>query len=91
MIAAIFNPLLNLAAIPLTVQWFDNGAIGAATITVLTEVVMMIGAIYLRPAGVLDRPTARLLVRIVAASAAMVPVAWRSGAPRSPSGSSPVR
>jgi hypothetical protein len=35
---------------------------------------MMIGAIYLRPEGVLDRPTARLMGRIVAASAAMVPV-----------------
>jgi O-antigen/teichoic acid export membrane protein len=73
-IAAIFNPLLNLVAIPLTVNWFDNGAIGAATVTVLTEGVMMIGAIYLRPEGVLDRPTARVMGRIVAASAAMVPV-----------------
>jgi O-antigen/teichoic acid export membrane protein len=73
-IAAIFNPLLNLFAIPVTVNLFDNGAIGAAIVTVLTEVIMLIGAIALRPAGVLDGATARLLLRIVAASVVMVPV-----------------
>jgi O-antigen/teichoic acid export membrane protein len=73
-IAALFNPLLNLVAIPVTERMFDNGAIGAAVITVLTELILMVGALRLRPAGVLDRPTARHLVRIVAASLAMVPV-----------------
>jgi O-antigen/teichoic acid export membrane protein len=73
-LAAVFNPVLNLAAIPLTTSLFDNGAIGAAVVTVLTEFILMVGALHLRPAGVLDRPTARLLTRIVAASLAMVPV-----------------
>ncbi|HEY1280930.1 MAG TPA: flippase [Acidimicrobiales bacterium] len=73
-IAAIFNPLINLAAIPLTDSWFGNGAIGAAIITVMTELIMMTGAIRLRPAGVLDAPTRNLLLRIVLAGAAMIPV-----------------
>ena len=78
--AAIFNPLLNLAAIPLTVHLFGNGAIGAATITVLTELILMFGAIRLRPSGVLDRPTTRILLRIVAASALIAPVVLALGA-----------
>ena len=73
-VAAVFNPLLNLMAIPVTAHMFGNGAIGAAIVTVLTELILMVGAVRLRPAGVLDPPTARLLVRIVAASLAMVPV-----------------
>jgi O-antigen/teichoic acid export membrane protein len=39
-VAAAINPLFNLAAIPLAVRWFDNGAIGAAVITVATECFM---------------------------------------------------
>jgi len=35
--AAVLNPAINLAAIPLTVHWFNNGAIGAAVITAATE------------------------------------------------------
>ena len=35
--AAILNPAINLAAIPLTVHWFNDGAIGAAVITAATE------------------------------------------------------
>jgi len=35
--AAVLNPLFNLAAIPLTVHWFGNGAIGAAVMTAVTE------------------------------------------------------
>jgi hypothetical protein len=34
---------------------------------------MMIGAIYLRPAGILDRSTVSFLLRCVAASVAMIP------------------
>jgi O-antigen/teichoic acid export membrane protein len=73
-IAAICNPLLNLAAIPFTQRALGNGAIGAATVTVLTELFIMIGALRLRPAGVLDRSTTSLALRVVAASATVVPV-----------------
>ena len=55
-IAAVFNPAINFIAIPLTSHRFGNGAIGASVVTVATELVMMIGAIYLRPAGVTGRP-----------------------------------
>jgi O-antigen/teichoic acid export membrane protein len=72
--AAIFNPLANLVAIPLADRAFGNAAIGAATITVATELLMLVGAIFLRPTGVLDRRTVGLLGRIVVASLTMVPV-----------------
>ncbi len=77
--AAIINPLLNLAAIPLTQRLFHNGAIGAAIITVLTELILMVGAIALRPAGVLDKTTINTLVRVAFASLAMVPVVLALG------------
>jgi O-antigen/teichoic acid export membrane protein len=56
--AAVFNPLLNLAAVPEAERLFHNGAIGAAIVTVLTELILMAGA----------------LARVVLASLAMVPV-----------------
>jgi O-antigen/teichoic acid export membrane protein len=73
-IAAVLNPLFNLVAIPLTERAFDNGAIGAASITILTELFIFVGALRLRPAGVLDRPTALVFGRVVVAALAMVPV-----------------
>jgi len=72
-VAAVFNPLVNFIAIPLTVHLFANGAIGASVVTVVTEVLMMIGAIYLKPAGVLDGATISFLVRTAAASLVMIP------------------
>lgn len=72
--AAVFNPLMNLIAIPLTSHRFGDGAIGASIITVATELLMMVGAIYLRPAGILDRQTIWFLLRCVAASVTMIPV-----------------
>jgi O-antigen/teichoic acid export membrane protein len=75
-IAAIVNPLLNLVAIPASVHAFSNGAIGAAIVTVGTEVLMMIGAILLRPAGVLDGTTCRYMVRASVAAAAILPTVF---------------
>ena len=72
--ATLFNPLMNLVAIPLTARMFGNAAIGAAIVTVMTELILMAGGIALRPQGVLDRPTLNSLVRIVGASLTMVPV-----------------
>jgi O-antigen/teichoic acid export membrane protein len=77
--AAILNPLLNLIAIPLTIHWFGNGAIGAAVITVATEVFMMIGALLLRPAGVMDKGVVSFLFRCAIASLAMVPLVLAAG------------
>jgi O-antigen/teichoic acid export membrane protein len=73
-IAAVFNPVINLGLIPLTSRAFDNGAIGAAIATVATEGLMMAGAIYLRPKGVLDRTTSSFLGRCLLAAACILPV-----------------
>jgi O-antigen/teichoic acid export membrane protein len=75
-VAALFNPTLNLIAIPLTNRVFGDGAIGASLITVATEVVMMIGAIYLRPAGILDRATVFFILRCAGAAAFMIPAVY---------------
>ncbi len=78
-VASMFNPLLNLFAIPWSEQLFGNGAIGAAIVTVLTELMLMVGAIALRPAGVLDRATLNALLRMILASLTMVPVVLALG------------
>ncbi|MEP6296383.1 MAG: polysaccharide biosynthesis C-terminal domain-containing protein, partial [Ilumatobacter sp.] len=79
-IAAIINPALNYVAIPYTVERFSNGAIGAASITVLTELVIMFGAMRIRPTGVLDSGTAGFLFRCGACAAAIAPAAIVVGA-----------
>jgi O-antigen/teichoic acid export membrane protein len=72
-LAAVVNPAFNLLAIPWAAHRYANGAIGAAVVTVGTELLMMVGAICLRPPGVLDRATSWYVIRVVVASAAMVP------------------
>jgi hypothetical protein len=52
-LAAVFNVLLNIFAIPLTQKLYGNGGIGAAASTVLTEGLLMAGAFYLMPSGIL--------------------------------------
>jgi O-antigen/teichoic acid export membrane protein len=74
--AALLNPLLNLIAIPVTMHAFNNGAIGAAIITVATEVFMLVGAVLVRPAGVMNRATVSFMVRCGIASLAMVPAVF---------------
>lgn len=74
-IAAVFNPLLNLFAIPMSVKAFGNGAVGASVITVATELVMLCGALCLmRRYNVPDRQTVGFVVRCAVACAAMVGV-----------------
>jgi len=53
--AAVFNPLVNLWAIPLSVRLWGNGGLGAAAATALTELLMMFGALRLMPRGVFSR------------------------------------
>jgi hypothetical protein len=52
---------------------FDNGAIGAAIVTVGTELFIMTGALLLRPRGVMDRKTVIASGRYLAAGLALVP------------------
>ncbi len=49
--AAVFNPLMNAWLIPLTQRLYGNGGIGAAIATLLTEMLMMTGALCLMPSG----------------------------------------
>lgn len=73
-LAAVLNITLNLVAIPATIRAFGNGAVGAAIVTVATELFMMGGAIYLRPAGILDRGTISFVLRSVLACLPMLAV-----------------
>jgi hypothetical protein len=71
----VFNPLLNLFAIPMTTRAFGNGAVGASVITVATELLMLSGALYLvRSRGIVDKQTRSYLCRCVVACAVMVGV-----------------
>jgi O-antigen/teichoic acid export membrane protein len=62
---------LNLLAIPAFDVSVENGAVGASIVRVLTEFVMIGGALILLPRGLLDRATVLLLSRIVLASACL--------------------
>jgi O-antigen/teichoic acid export membrane protein len=53
--AAVLNPSLNFLLIPYFDQAFANGAIGAATSTVLTELFMMVMGLWLLRGSVFDR------------------------------------
>jgi O-antigen/teichoic acid export membrane protein len=72
--AGIFNPIVNLWAIPFTQSAFGNAAIGAAVVTVATELLMFIGALYLRPKGVFTRWDVWYTARCLIATAVMAPV-----------------
>jgi O-antigen/teichoic acid export membrane protein len=72
--AAVLNPTLCFILIRVTDQRYSNGAIGAAIITVATELWVMLGALRLRSPGVMARPDVIHLARILAASAVMIPV-----------------
>lgn len=73
-VAAVANPILCVFAINVSNERWGNGAIGASTVMVLTELWVTIGAVYLRSPGVLDRHEVGHLARITLAAAAMVPV-----------------
>ena len=75
-LAGVFNPLVNLWAIPFTQRVFGNAAIGAAVVTVATELVMFIGALYLRPKGVFTRWDIWYVGRCLIAAGVMAPVVY---------------
>ena len=78
-VAAVVNPFAFWIAIRLTEVHYDNGAIGAAIVTVATEVFITVCAFALRPPGVLDGTALRMNVRILVASAVMIPVLLLAG------------
>jgi O-antigen/teichoic acid export membrane protein len=73
-IAAVINPIGCIVLINVTLDRYDNGAIGTAIMTVATELIVLVGALKFRLPGVLDRATVSSLARTVLASLVMVPV-----------------
>jgi O-antigen/teichoic acid export membrane protein len=69
--AAVFNPVLNLVLIPIFDRAVDNGAVGAAILTVATELFMLAGALALLPRGSVDRRTVLLGGRVICAGVCM--------------------
>lgn len=68
--AAIFNPLINLMLIPLAERQWGNGAIGAASATLITELLMTGMAVYYMRAY-LGAGFASIALRALGATAAM--------------------
>ena len=81
-IATIVNPLLNLVLIPFAEDRFGNGAIGAATALLLTEVVIVSIGFVLVGRGVVDRRIMRRTALTAFASLAM----WFAGIATRPLG-----
>jgi O-antigen/teichoic acid export membrane protein len=81
-VAAVLNPIGCVLLINFAEDRYDNGAIGAAIVTVVTELWVMSWAMQMRSPGILDRAEMGRVMRIVAATVAMVPGLWiTSGAP----------
>jgi O-antigen/teichoic acid export membrane protein len=72
---ALFNPLLNLFAIPAAASLTGNGAIGAALVELMTELLFMAGAIRLTPRDLVGRDNLSNAARVVAAGLVMLAVA----------------
>lgn len=77
--AAAINPIACIVAINVAQDRTGNAALGAAWVMVGTELVVMVGALWLRSPGVLDRTETLRLVRILLASAVMAPVLILAG------------
>jgi len=70
--AAVLNPALNFPLVPVTQRLYDNGAIGAAVVTLLTEIFMLAGGLALLPKNILGRPALEASARTVLAGLLMV-------------------
>lgn len=73
--ATLFNPALNLVLIPFCEQTLHNGAIGASIATVLTELLMFVGAVIVLPRGIVDWSTLSISARVVLAGVCVAAVA----------------
>ena len=72
--AACLNPALNLFMIPYFQSQHGNGAIGAAIVSVITEVYMTAMALLLMPKGILGLSNLWFALKCLAAGLAMVVV-----------------
>lgn len=75
-IAAVLNPLVNLWAIPYVEHVWGNGAIAASLTTIMSELIMFGGAIYLCPKAIFTKGDIFYIVRCLMAAALMVPAIW---------------
>jgi O-antigen/teichoic acid export membrane protein len=75
-IAAILNVSLNFVAIPYTQTHFDNGAIGAALVTSLTEVFLLVVGQILLERGILDTHTYVAAAKCLVVGIAMGGLVW---------------
>jgi O-antigen/teichoic acid export membrane protein len=70
-LAALINPLLNWWLIPITHRGLGNGAIGAAGVTLFTEVLIFCFYIFMVPRGVLGWSTVLTAAKIGLAALGM--------------------
>lgn len=75
-LAALINPLLNWWLIPITDRVWHNGAIGAAGVTLFTEVLIFCFYIFMVPRGVLGGSNALAAAKIGLAALGMGAVIW---------------
>jgi O-antigen/teichoic acid export membrane protein len=73
-IATVFNPGLNLLLVPYFEQTQHNGAIGAAIVTVATDLLMLTGGLILLPRAMFDLGVLSAALRIVVAGLCLVGV-----------------
>ena len=74
--AAALNVALNFIAIPYTQTRFGNGAIGAALVTSLTEVFLLVAGQLLLERGILNRRTYVTAAKCVVIGAVMGLLVW---------------
>lgn len=74
--AALINPALNLVAIPYFDHHYGDGAIGAAIVTVVTEVIVCAGTFWIVGLDAFSRGNAAVCVRAAAAGVPMALAMW---------------
>jgi O-antigen/teichoic acid export membrane protein len=74
--AAVLNPLLNVPLILLTQSAFENGAIGAAIATCITEAFVFCAGILTLPRTFFDRQNCLRALKILLAALIMLPPVW---------------
>jgi hypothetical protein len=72
-VACVLNPLANLWAIPFTQRMYGDGAIGASLTTIMAEVIMLVGALFLRPKHIFTRWDVFYIFRCLIAAVIMIP------------------
>lgn len=75
LVASVFNIALNLVAIPAADAIFGNGAVGAATVEVVTELVFLTCAVVLTPRGLLGPELVPRTCRTIACGLILMAIA----------------